>query len=234
MTKSELSRRNLKSLYAALYRAHGPQHWWRAENPFEMMAGAVLVQNTSWRSNAALAIAELRRNRLLTPAKVAALPLAKLARYIRSSGTHGVKAKRLKALSRWLLEQGGFDKAQKLATPQLRQSLLAVKGIGPETADCILLYAFGRPVFVADAYARRFFTRYGFDPVPERYEPLREKVESVFKVAAPDFNEFHALIVRHSKDLCRAQPLCERCSLRLTCAYGKRAVPAARRRTAGQ
>lgn len=227
-----LTRRGLKGLYDALYHAHGPQHWWRAKTPFEMMAGAVLVQKTSWRSNAALAIAELNRQRLLTPAKIAALPLPTLARHIRSSGTHWVKARRLKALSLWLLEQGGFKKATKLAIAPLRESLLAVNGIGPETADCILLYAFGRPVFVADAYARRLFSRYGFDPVPERYEPLRQEVEAEFRARAPVFNEFHALIVRHSKDLCRAQPWCEQCSLRQTCAYGKRV--AAKRRTAGR
>lgn len=215
-----LTRRGLKGLYDALYRAYGPQHWWRASTPFEMMAGAVLVQNTSWRSNAALAIAELKRNKLLRPAKIAALPVPKLARYIRSSGTHRVKAKRLKALSLWLLDQGGFRKAEELTTLELRNSLLSVHGIGPETADCILVYAFSRPVFVADAYARRLLSRYGFDPAPHRYEALRQAVESVFMVEASGFNEFHALVVRHSKELCRARPLCERCSLRRDCAYG--------------
>lgn len=216
-----LTRRGFQGIYAALYRIYGPQHWWRAKSDFEVMAGAVLVQNTSWKSNAALAIAELGRNRLLTPSKIAALPLPKLARFIRSSGTHRVKAKRLKALSRWLLEQGGVSKAGRFATPELRRSLLAVNGIGPETADCILLYAFRRPVFVADAYARRFLSRYGFDPMPDTYEPLRQEVESKFMGRTAAFNEFHALIVRHSKELCRAKPLCERCDLRRVCAYGK-------------
>jgi endonuclease-3 related protein len=216
-----LTRRGLQGVYAALYRIYGPQHWWSAQSDFEVMAGAVLVQNTSWKSNAALAIAELRRKRLLTPSKIATLPLPQLMRHIHSSGTHRVKARRLKALSLWLLDQGGVSKAGRLATPALRHSLLAVNGIGPETADCILLYAFRRPVFVADAYARRFLSRYGFDPVPDSYEPLRQEVESKFMVGTPVFNEFHALIVRHSKELCRAKPLCERCSLRRVCAYGK-------------
>ncbi len=126
-----LTRRGLQGIYDALYRAHGPQHWWRAESDFEVMAGAVLVQNTSWTSNAALAIAELKRQKLLTPAKIAALPLPELARHIRSSGTHRVKAKRLRALAVWLQQQGGVKRVGKLPTEELRRSLLAVHGIGP-------------------------------------------------------------------------------------------------------
>ena len=216
-----LTRGALARLYAALHRIYGPQHWWPAHKPFEMMAGAVLVQNTNW-SNAARAIAALKQARCLTPARVAALPLPRLAKLIRSSGTHRVKAKRLKALSRWLLEQGGVVKADRLTTHELRQSLLAVHGVGPETADCILLYVFDRPLFVADAYARRLLGRYGFEPVPDRYEPLRVAVEGAFKADSSTFNEFHALIVRHSKELCRAKPICERCGLRRSCAYGSR------------
>jgi endonuclease III related protein len=227
-----LTRGRLARVYATLHRIYGPQRWWPADKPFEMMAGAVLVQNTAW-VNASRAIAALKRAKLLSAAKVAALPLSSLAGHIRSSGTHRVKARRLKALSRWLLGRGGVARAGKLETGELRRSLLAVHGVGPETADCILLYVFGRPVFVADAYARRFLSRYGFDPVPERYEPLRQAVESVFMAGTPLFKEFHALIVRHSKVLCRARPLCERCSLRRTCAYAiARANPGIHRRPA--
>lgn len=216
-----LTRGRLARLYAGLHRIYGPQHWWPAHKPFEMMAGAVLVQNTNW-GNATRAIAALKQAQRLSATKIAALPLPALAKLIRSSGTHRVKARRLKALSRWLLEQGGVARAGRLPTDELRRSLLAVHGVGPETADCILLYVFGRPLFVADAYARRFLSRYGFDPVPDRYEPLRQTVESVFIAEMPVFKEFHALIVRHSKVLCRAKPLCERCSLRRSCAYGSR------------
>jgi len=215
------TRGRLARLYAALHRLHGPRHWWPADKPFEMMVGAVLVQNTRWH-NATRAIAALKQANCLTPTKVAGSSLPTLAKLIRSSGTHRVKAKRLKALSRWLLERGGVARAGRLPTDELRRSLLAVHGVGPETADCILLYVFGRPMFVADAYARRFFSRYGFDPVPDGYEPLRQAVESVFVAEAPVFNEFHALIVWHSKELCLAKPLCERCGLRLSCAYGSR------------
>lgn len=216
-----LTRRGLQGLYAALHRAYGPQHWWRAETPFEMMAGAVLVQNTNWQHAARPAVAALKEARLLSPAKIAALPSARLASTIRSSGTHRVKAKRLKALSRWLLERGGVAKAGRLETDALRSSLLGVHGIGPETADCILVYVFERPVFIADAYARRLFGRLGFGLKPDSYEPVRRQVEAVAGMGAAAYNEFHALIVRHAKVLCRAKPLCAECPLRRGCAYGR-------------
>lgn len=213
-----LTRRGLQGLYDALHRAYGLQRWWRAETPFEMMVGAVLVQNTNW-GNALRAIAALKRAKQLTPAKIAALALPDLARYIRSSGTHRVKAKRLKALAVWMLQQGGVKGAGRLATEELRRSLLSVHGIGPETADCILLYVFDRPLFVADAYARRLLGRLGFELGTDRYEQVRAAVEAAFKADAAVYNEFHALIVRHSKLTCRATPACERCALRRRCPY---------------
>lgn len=217
-----LTRRDLQGLYAALHRAYGLQHWWRAETPFEMMVGAVLVQNTNWQHAARPAVAALKRAKLLSPAKVAALPAAGLAAIIRSSGTHRVKAKRLKALATWMLEQGGVKGAGRLGTEELRRSLLSVHGIGPETADCILLYVFDRPLFVADAYARRLLGRLGFEFGADRYEPVRGAVEAAFKADTATYNEFHALIVRHSKLTCRATPACERCVLRRRCPYPER------------
>lgn len=217
-----LTRGRLERIYTALYRAHGPQHWWRARSHFEVMAGAVLVQNTNWQHAARPAVLALRRAKLLSPAKLAGLPTARLARFIRSSGTHQVKAQRLKALAAWLLEQGGVARLRRLETEALRQSLLAVHGIGPETADCILLYVFERPVFVADAYARRFLSRLGFALGTDSYEPVRREVQSAARMDAPTYNEFHALIVRHCKELCRAEPLCDGCSLRRSCEYARR------------
>ena len=218
----QVTNKRLFRVYDALYRAHGPQHWWRARSHFEVMVGAVLVQNTNWQHAARPAVLALRRAKLLSPAKLAGLPTARLARFIRSSGTHRVKAQRLKALAHWLLEQGGVARLRWLETEALRQSLLAVHGIGPETADCILLYVFERPVFVADAYARRFLGRLGFTLGPDRYESVRREVHATARMDAPTYNEFHALIVRHSKELCRAEPLCERCSLKRSCAYARR------------
>jgi len=213
-----LTRARLLSLYRALRRAYGPQHWWPAETRFEMMAGAVLVQNTNW-ANAARALAVLRQQRLLNPSTIAKLPLNRLAKLIHSSGTHRVKARRLRALSRWLVERGGIAKAGKLRTDELRRSLLAVHGIGPETADCILVYAYHRPLFIADAYARRFLDRLGFDSIEGGYEPLRKEVEAELDEDAGFFNEFHALIVRHAKSTCRADPACERCVFARRCSY---------------
>jgi endonuclease-3 related protein len=213
-----LTRARLLSIYRALHRAYGPQHWWASRTRFEMMAGAVLVQNTNW-ANAARAVAVLRQARLLNPATLAKLPLPRLAQLIRSSGTHRVKAKRLRALSRWLVVRSGVSKAGKLGTDELRRSLLAVHGIGPETADCILVYAYARPLFIADAYARRFLSRLGFDSIEAGYEPLRKEVESELDEDADFFNEFHALIIRHAKNTCRADPACERCVFVRRCSY---------------
>lgn len=212
-----LTRASLQSLYGTLHRAYGPQSWWPAKSHFEMMTGAVLVQNTNW-ANAALAIASLQAARALSPRTIAEMPLPRLAALIRSSGTHRVKARRLKALSHWLLSQGGVAKAAKRSTEELRASLLAVHGIGPETADCILLYVFNRPMFVADAYARRLLKRLGLELPADRYESVRGEVERKMQADAATYNEFHALIVRHSKDVCRAKPLCGECVLRPRCA----------------
>lgn len=216
------TRGRLQRVYRSLYDAYGPQHWWRASSHFEMMVGAVLVQNTNWLHAARPAVVALKRAKQLSPAKITALPAASLAKLIRSSGTHGLKARRLKALADWVLEQGGVARARRLDTEALRHSLLSVHGIGPETADCILLYVFDRPVFVADAYARRFLGRLGIDLGADNYEPVRHKVQSVLPADAAMYNELHALIVRHSKELCRATPLCGRCQLRKGCAYGRR------------
>ena len=218
-----LTRGQLLRVYRNLHDIYGPQYWWRARTHFEMMAGAVLVQNTNWQHAARPAVFALRRAKRLSPAKIAALPTASLAKLIRSSGTHGVKARRLKALADWVLEQGGVARARRLDTEALRRSLLAVHGIGPETADCILLYVFDRPVFVADAYARRFLGRLGMKFKAADYEAARQEVQAMLPADTAVYNEFHALIVRHSKVLCRATPLCERCSLRRACVYGRSA-----------
>ncbi|MEW6331307.1 MAG: endonuclease, partial [Pseudomonadota bacterium] len=141
-----------------------------------------------------------------------------------------VKAQRLKAMCRWLLEQGGVRKLAKLDTHDLRHALLNVHGIGPETADDILLYAFNRPVFVIDAYTRRIFARLGLIAGDEHYETLRRRFESELLPSVPLFNEYHALIVAHGKDVCKKLPRCGRCVLARQCPVGARQ----RRRNAGQ
>jgi endonuclease-3 related protein len=214
------TRARLLKIHESLLHAHGPQHWWSATNPFEIMMGAVLVQHTQWRAVTGV-IHKLKAAKLMTAGRILDTSNRHLTALIRSAGTPRIKTQRLKALSAWVIEQGGVAKAAKLETDALRHSLLAVHGIGPETADCILLYAFQRPMFIADAYARRFFTRYGFEPPMLRYEPLQCSVESVLNASAAFYDELHALIVRHCKNLCRSQPLCEQCMLNSSCAYAK-------------
>src|SRR2546430_8752292 len=151
----------LRRLYAALERRFGPQRWWPGRTPYEVSVGAVLTQPTAW-TNAARAVAALRARRLLTPRRLAALGEAEVARVIRAAGTPRVKARRLGALTRWLLGRfgGAFAPMRRLPLALLRRDLLAVPGIGPETGDAILLYAARRPAFGADAYARRVLARH--------------------------------------------------------------------------
>ena len=202
----------LREVYRRLHAAHGPQHWWPGDSAFEIMVGAVLTQNTAW-TNVEKAIANLKRARALTSEAIVKAPHKKLAAWLKPSGYFNIKAKRLKAMCRWLVEQGGVRKLARLNTHDLRSALIVVYGIGPETADDIVLYAFNRPVFVIDAYTRRIFSRLGLIKGDEGYETLRHLFENSLKLDVPLFNEYHALIVKHGKDICRKRPLCSDCCL---------------------
>ena len=204
------------NVYKKLHATHGPQGWWPGDSAFEIMVGAVLTQNTAW-INVEKAITHLKRARALTPRRILAASQADLATWLKPSGYFNVKAKRLRAVCHWLVQQGGIKRLAKIPTPALRAALLSVHGIGPETADDILLYAFGRPVFVIDAYTRRFFGRLGLIEGKEPYEILRGRFEAALKTDTQLFNEYHALIVLHAKDTCRAQPRCGRCGFVRTC-----------------
>lgn len=190
-----------RQVYDRLFSVYGPQYWWPAETPFEVMVGAVLTQNTAW-SNVEKAIGNLSDAGALHLEQLLAIPDAELAALIRPSGYFNIKTRRLKNLCHWLQEQGGQEKLRCRNTPELRKSLLSVNGIGPETADDILLYAFDRPVFVIDAYTRRFFTRLGLIRGNENYESLRELFEQSLPADVALYNEYHALIVRHAKEPC--------------------------------
>lgn len=205
----------LLRLYRALARRFGPQAWWPGRTPYEIAAGAVLTQHTAWTS-AARAVAALRARHLLRPERVAALPEASLARVIRPAGTPRLKARRLRALTRWLLDRfgGRFGALRWLPLGPLRRELLAVPGLGPETVDAILLYAAGRPVFVADAYARRVLARHRLLGRRPGYEAARAFFEAHLPSDPVLFNEFHALLVAVGKAHCRALPRCENCPLR--------------------
>lgn len=206
----------LQQYFDALFAAHGPQHWWPGRAPFEIIVGAILVQNTSW-TNAALAIANLGSSRLLTPAAIEKIPLAKLTRLVRPSGYFRQKARKLKAFARFLREnyQGSLKAMFRAPTALLREQLLQVHGIGPETADSILLYAGNHPVFVVDAYTRRILERHGLAHAKESYEGLRGLFEKSLPNDPKLFNEYHALIVHTGKHHCRNRaPICSTCALR--------------------
>lgn len=211
--------RALRAVYRALHQAYGPQGWWPGDGAFEIMVGAVLTQNTAWQ-NVERAIGRLRAAGALDPAVILAAHPARLAGWIRPSGYFNVKARRLKQLCRALLEDGGLARWRRLDTGTLRARLLSVHGIGPETADDILLYAFGRPVFVIDAYTRRLFARLGWIEGREDYEVLRAWVEASLGPDPGLYNEYHALLVAHGKDVCRPRPRCAECVLRARCPAG--------------
>ncbi len=212
----DLCDERLHHLLASLRDHYGPQRWWPAETPFEVMVGAVLTQNTAW-TNVARAIANLRARRWLDAEAILSAPVEALAEAIRPSGYFNVKAQRLRNLCAAYLEAGGHPSLEQLETGDLRARLLAVNGIGPETADDIVLYAFSRPVFVIDAYTRRILSRLGWIRGDEPYEDLRWMVESVLGDDVDSMNELHALFVAHGKEICRPKPKCETCPLRTDC-----------------
>ena len=195
--------------------AFGPQHWWPGDSPFEIMVGAVLVQNTAWR-NVERAIANLREAGLMHPIALYELPPAELAELIRPAGYYQVKAKRLRNLLQFVIEKynGSLDAMFRTSLPTLREQLLAIHGIGPETADAILLYAGGLPTFVVDTYAHRILARHGWIGYDATYDEIKDYFESEMPLAPALYNEYHALLVRVGKDYCkRAAPKCETCPL---------------------
>jgi endonuclease-3 related protein len=211
-----LAPHTLQLYYDALFRAHGPQHWWPGRTRFEVIVGAILTQNTSW-TNVERAIHNLRQQKLLSPSSMARVSPARLARLIRSSGYFRQKARKLKAFVCFLgdAHHGSLTRMFRTPTTILRKQLLAVHGIGPETADSILLYAGNHPVFVVDAYTRRILERHNLANGKESYDEIRLLFQHSLPSSPALFNEYHALIVHTGKHFCRARvPLCEACALR--------------------
>jgi endonuclease-3 related protein len=204
----------LIKIYETLYKAYGPRHWWPGETPFEVMVGAILTQNTSWR-NVEKAIQNLKARKVLHVRGIHQLKRNQLASLIRSSGYFRIKADRLKAFVNFLLENfdGELKRMMKEEVETLRQKLLHVKGIGPETADSILLYGLKKPIFVVDAYTKRILSRHGIISEKASYE----EVQRLFMDHLPHkerlFNEYHALFVHLGKTLCKKIPRCDRCPL---------------------
>lgn len=198
---------------------YGEQHWWPGEGPFEVLVGAVLTQSTNWR-NVEKAIANLKKAGVLNVENLAEMPEAQTAAMVRPSGYYHVKAKKLKSLCSWLKTRfgGRLDRLFALETAELRKELLGVYGIGAETADSIILYAAGKPVFVVDAYTRRILGRLRLGPGDDSYTALQTYFMNNLPHDAGLFNEFHALLVRHGKEVCRkSAPLCSECCLKLQC-----------------
>jgi endonuclease-3 related protein len=195
--------------------AFGPQNWWPGDSPFEIMVGAVLVQNTAWR-NVERAIKNLREAGMMEPRALYELPPAELADLIRPAGYFQVKARRLRNLLQFVIEHydGSLDTMFSTSLDTLREELLFINGIGPETADAILLYAGGLPTFVVDAYTHRVLSRHAWVGYDANYHDMKDLFESALPTDAPLYNEYHALLVRVGKDYCRrSEARCDECPL---------------------
>ena len=216
-------RERLEDIYAKLLERYGPRSWWPGDSWFEMMAGAVLTQAASW-TNVEMALASLKAAGVLSPAAVREIDQEELARLVYSSGYYNAKARKLKALAHFLGEMYDDDveAMRAVGTETLREELLGVHGIGEETADDILLYALGKPVFVVDAFTRRIFFRLGLAPERGPYS----RYQSIFAEGLPTdldlFKEYHALIVAHGGRVCRRTPQCDGCCLLEVCPTGQR------------
>jgi len=200
----------LERLLRELALGFGPQRWWPAETPFEVLVGAILTQNTAW-ANVERALASLKARTRLTPARLLALREVELAQLVRSSGYFRVKAKKLRALSAWYLEVGGLRALAEAPLAEIRAELLEVWGVGPETADSILCYGAGRRVVVVDAYTRRLLSRHGFLDAGLGYEEMRAWLEERLVASQAVYEEFHALCVRVGYDHCKPTPRCASC-----------------------
>ncbi len=206
--------KTLMEIYNLLFSAFGPQNWWPAETELEMMVGAVLTQNTSW-NNVEKAIQNLKERDLLSVSKLSQTPASTLTGYIRPAGYYNVKVRRLKNLLKLIGDKYNGDTKGlfSLDTNTIRKELLSVKGIGMETADSIVLYGAGRPLFVVDAYTHRILTRHELIDEEAGYHDLQAFFMDHLPPDVELFKEFHALIVKTGKDFCRRDPLCSTCPL---------------------
>lgn len=204
----------LAEIYQLLFDSFGPQGWWPGQTQFEIITGAILTQNTSW-TNVEKAIANLKSADCLSPERLYHLDVSRLAEFIRPAGYYNIKTKRLKNFINWLFDNydGRLTNLETVDTGQLRAELLAINGIGYETADSILLYALVRPVFVVDAYTARIAFRHQLIEPDANYEQLRELFQSNLPEDTQLFNEYHALLVRVGKEFCKPKARCPGCPL---------------------
>jgi len=218
----------IEMIYRTLFNAFGPQHWWPGDTPFEVAVGAILTQNTNW-GNVEKAIKNLKAAKALNAKRMHKMPLNELAVLIRPAGYFNIKAKRLKSFIGFLVYdyRVSMKKMKDKDMDILREKLLSVNGIGPETADSILLYALEKPVFVIDAYTKRVLSRHDIMDHDESYGAFQELFHRSLPRNMQLFNEYHALFVRVGKTYCRPKPLCEICPL-------DHLLPASAKRRAGK
>ena len=217
-SKLKSTEKTLLQIYRRLFKYYGPQHWWPGDSPFEVMVDAILTQSTAWQ-NVEKAVMNLKTAGAVSPAALREIHTPELAQLIRPSGYYNAKARKLQALVHWLSAVCG-DNLNELFTRntgELRLQLLGVHGVGPETADSILLYAGNQPVFVIDAYTRRIFSRLGLKSENDTYDAWQTFFMKNLPSDVELFNEYHALLVRHGKATCRKQPICGNCCLRDIC-----------------
>lgn len=214
LSRRENMSHSLQTTYQQLLAAYGPQFWWPGDGPFEIMIGAVLTQNTSWK-NVELALENLREASVLDPDIIHDMPVEELAEMIRPAGYYRQKAKRLKNLTRLLCDEfnGSIERLFELSTQDLRERLLAVNGVGPETADSIALYAAEKPIFVVDAYTNRVLKRHGWIDFEADYHEIQQHFHNSLEHNTGMFNEFHALMVQVGKNHCGKQAKCDGCPL---------------------
>ncbi|MFC2072038.1 endonuclease III domain-containing protein [Chloroflexota bacterium] len=210
----------LECIYHQLMGSYGPQHWWPAEAPFEVMVGAILTQSAAW-LNVEKAIANLKAAKALSPQALRRFSLPEIATLIHPCGYYNAKAHKLKSLAHWVGEYCNDNLNELFAdsTDQLRQQLLSVHGIGEETADSIILYAANKPIFVIDAYTRRIINRIGLVPDSNSYSAYQSLFMDNLPVDTGLFNEYHALLVCLGKNVCRSRPLCQQCCLHSICHF---------------
>jgi endonuclease-3 related protein len=207
----------VNKIYQQLLSQYGPQHWWPGETQFEVTLGAILAQNVSW-ANAAKAIENLKKHDLLHPQKLSQKKVEEIAPLIKSSGYYNQKAITIATFLRWFAHYNfSFETLQTLPTETLRAQLLSLHRIGPETADSILLYALERKIFVVDAYTKRIFTRVGILSGNEDYAAIQNLFHEHFEGTVYDYNEYHALIVKHGKDVCTKKQHCDECCITQVC-----------------
>jgi len=213
--KRTMANNKFTEIYALLQKHFGPQGWWPGDSPFEVMVGAVLTQNTNW-ENVRKAISNLKEADALSFSRLSTLSVGEIAQLIQPSGYFNLKAQRLQNLLRMIIDRynGKLELFLEEDLPIAREALLSVKGIGPETADSILLYAANHPIFVVDAYTHRIFSRHNLAAEESDYYTLQEAFHEKLPVQVPLYNEYHALIVALGKEFCRKKnPQCEQCPL---------------------